>query len=67
MGNTVQLQKNIMILLVFFYFGLKCVSTRSLCGRQRAGKGTCYRSNAPLGLLVGLWSFHIYNGLSENF
>lgn len=35
-GTAVQLQKNIRLSLVYFYFGLKCVSTRSLSGRLRA-------------------------------
>lgn len=37
-----------------------------VAGRDQVRKGTFYRSYAPLRLLVGLWSFHVYRSLSEN-
>lgn len=66
MGRTEQLQKNVK-LLVLFYFGLKHVSTRGLCGKHREQvRGLVTDTNAPRGLLA-LWSLHVYIRLSEYF
>lgn len=66
MGSTKQLQKNVK-LLVLFYFGLKHVSIRGLCGKHREQvRGLVTNTNAARGLLT-LWSLHVYIGLSEYF
>lgn len=66
MVSTEQLQKNVK-LLVLFYFGLKHVSIRGLCGKHgEQVRGLVTDTNAAYGPLT-LRSLHVYIGLSEYF